>query len=53
MFLGFFRIGPIEALLIVAIIVLIFGTSRFGKLKSSVTKAVNNLKQSAKGNAEE
>ena len=53
MVVGFARIGWTEVLLILAIIVLVFGTSRFGQLKKSAAKAVKNFTKEAKGGAED
>ncbi|MGI6365329.1 MAG: twin-arginine translocase TatA/TatE family subunit [Bacillota bacterium] len=53
MVLAFFRIGWLEALLILAVIILVFGTSRFAQLKNSFVKAVKNFRQEAKGGADD
>lgn len=53
MVLAFGRIGLTEVLLILAIIILVFGTSKFGQLKKSATKAVKNFSKEAKGGAED
>jgi len=53
MYLLFFRLGWLEILLIVAVLILVFGTSRFGQLKNSFVKAVGNFQRSAKGETKE
>jgi Sec-independent protein translocase protein TatA len=47
------RLGPFEILLIVAVILLIFGTSRFDLLKISFSKAAQSFNRAVKGESKE
>lgn len=55
MFIGLVvgRPGLWEALLILGLLVLIFGTSRFTSIKDSFVKAARNFNSSAKGDSKE
>jgi|GEM_PF-2347357 len=47
------RPGIWELLLIVAILILIFGTRRFGAVKDAFSKAISNFKHSVKDEAKD
>lgn len=53
MYLGLILPGWLEWVLIGAVILLIFGAGRFGKLKDSCVKAFRNFQHSAKDEAKE
>lgn len=53
MHLGIMRPGLTELLVIAAVVLLIFGTSRIGLVRNSMVKAVKNFKHSLKGDAKE
>jgi TatA/E family protein of Tat protein translocase len=47
------RLGPLEIVLIVAIILLVFGPGPFRALRNAVAKSVKALQQSASGDTKD
>ncbi|NTU63324.1 MAG: twin-arginine translocase TatA/TatE family subunit [Chloroflexi bacterium] len=46
------RLGPTELLLILAIVVILFGSSRIGKLGGELGKGLREFRAGVKGDAE-